>query len=263
MITGELASRAAAAVGGPRRRSWSPRSCGPARPTSVRPGDAALVTGRRRHRRVRRRRVRGVDRAPLRAARAGDRASRCCCAWCPASADGEREDAIEGAVVEHNPCLSGGALEIFLEPVLPAARMVVLGGSPIAAALRAPGRRGGLRGGRGRRRPPATRRSSSPRTAPTRSTRSPTRCAPACPTSRLWPAPGAARRSARRSTSPSSCARSCTRPPASTSARALRPRSPSRSWLRSSPSATPIPAPRRPRGPRSPRCAARWIRCAA
>jgi xanthine dehydrogenase accessory factor len=39
-------------------------------------------------------------------------------------------------VVEHNPCLSGGALEIFLEPVLPAARMVVLGDSPIARAIR-------------------------------------------------------------------------------------------------------------------------------
>jgi xanthine dehydrogenase accessory factor len=41
----------------------------------------------------------------------------------------------DGAVVEHNPCLSGGALEIFLEPHLPPSRMVIVGGSPIALAL--------------------------------------------------------------------------------------------------------------------------------
>ncbi len=41
----------------------------------------------------------------------------------------------EDAVVEHNPCLSGGALEIFLEPQLPAARIVVIGETPIASAL--------------------------------------------------------------------------------------------------------------------------------
>jgi xanthine dehydrogenase accessory factor len=41
----------------------------------------------------------------------------------------------EDAVVEHNPCLSGGALEIFLEPQLPAARLLVVGSTPIAGAL--------------------------------------------------------------------------------------------------------------------------------
>jgi xanthine dehydrogenase accessory factor len=41
---------------------------------------------------------------------------------------------IEGAVVEHNPCLSGGALEIFIEPQLPAVRLAVVGSAPIAAA---------------------------------------------------------------------------------------------------------------------------------
>jgi xanthine dehydrogenase accessory factor len=41
----------------------------------------------------------------------------------------------DGAVVEHNPCLSGGALEIFLEPHLPPPRLMVVGGSPIALAL--------------------------------------------------------------------------------------------------------------------------------
>jgi xanthine dehydrogenase accessory factor len=41
----------------------------------------------------------------------------------------------DGAVVERNPCLSGGALEIFLEPRLPQTRVVVVGQSPIAAAI--------------------------------------------------------------------------------------------------------------------------------
>lgn len=35
----------------------------------------------------------------------------------------------------HNPCLSGGTLEIFLEPVVPAPLLVVHGDSPIADAL--------------------------------------------------------------------------------------------------------------------------------
>ncbi len=41
----------------------------------------------------------------------------------------------EGAVTTQNPCLSGGAIEIFLEPVLAAPRVVVVGETPIAAAL--------------------------------------------------------------------------------------------------------------------------------
>jgi len=52
-------------------------------------------------------------------------------------------DGIDGAVVEHNPCLSGGALEIFLEPQLPPSQLVVIGGSPIALALERLGRAAG------------------------------------------------------------------------------------------------------------------------
>ena len=48
--------------------------------------------------------------------------------------DGEGA-ALDGAITVHNPCLSGGALEIFLEPRLPAPRVRVLGDTPIAAAL--------------------------------------------------------------------------------------------------------------------------------
>jgi xanthine dehydrogenase accessory factor len=43
--------------------------------------------------------------------------------------------AVGDAVTVHNPCLSGGAIEIFLEPVNPLPRVVVVGGTPIAAAL--------------------------------------------------------------------------------------------------------------------------------
>ena len=50
----------------------------------------------------------------------------------PGTGDG---DAIDGAVTVHNPCISGGALEIFLEPHLPAARLHVIGDTPVAHAL--------------------------------------------------------------------------------------------------------------------------------
>jgi xanthine dehydrogenase accessory factor len=41
----------------------------------------------------------------------------------------------EGAVTVQNPCLSGGALEIFLEPQLPQPRVGVVGETPIAQAM--------------------------------------------------------------------------------------------------------------------------------
>lgn len=52
-------------------------------------------------------------------------------------AEGEgAEDVVrEGVVVAHNPCLSGGELEIYLEPCLPAPRLAVAGRTPIAHAL--------------------------------------------------------------------------------------------------------------------------------
>ncbi|MDQ3850028.1 MAG: hypothetical protein M3296_05365, partial [Actinomycetota bacterium] len=53
----------------------------------------------------------------------------------PGEVDGDGERKEEGAVTVQNPCLSGGAIEIFLEPVLPAPRVVVVGTTPIAAAL--------------------------------------------------------------------------------------------------------------------------------
>ena len=47
---------------------------------------------------------------------------------------GDVRDA-DGAVTVQNPCLSGGAIEVFLEPVLPAPRLLVAGDTPVAAAL--------------------------------------------------------------------------------------------------------------------------------
>jgi xanthine dehydrogenase accessory factor len=41
----------------------------------------------------------------------------------------------EGAVTVKNTCLSGGAIEVFLEPVLPSPRVLVVGDAPIAGAL--------------------------------------------------------------------------------------------------------------------------------
>lgn len=41
----------------------------------------------------------------------------------------------EGSITVQNPCLSGGAIEVFLEPVVPAPRVLVAGETPIAQAL--------------------------------------------------------------------------------------------------------------------------------
>jgi len=47
----------------------------------------------------------------------------------------EPEEPRAGSLTVHNPCLSGGTLEIFLEPVIPAPLVVVAGDTPIARAL--------------------------------------------------------------------------------------------------------------------------------
>jgi xanthine dehydrogenase accessory factor len=51
--------------------------------------------------------------------------------------EGDHTADTEGAIVVRNPCLSGGALEIFLEPRLPAPRIAVLGETPIGHAVAA------------------------------------------------------------------------------------------------------------------------------
>ena len=50
----------------------------------------------------------------------------------------------DGTVTVRNPCLSGGALELFLEPSLPMPRVLVMGESPIVGALKTIGPEIGL-----------------------------------------------------------------------------------------------------------------------
>jgi xanthine dehydrogenase accessory factor len=52
-----------------------------------------------------------------------------------ADAAGAGVFAEDGTVTVQNPCLSGGAIEVFLEPVLPAPRVLVVGDTPIASAV--------------------------------------------------------------------------------------------------------------------------------
>jgi xanthine dehydrogenase accessory factor len=50
-------------------------------------------------------------------------------------ADGAVGETEPGTRTVHNPCLSGGALEIFLEPVVPAPLVLVHGAGPVAGVL--------------------------------------------------------------------------------------------------------------------------------
>jgi xanthine dehydrogenase accessory factor len=130
MITGNLARRARDLA--ERREPYvSAVVVRAQKPTSVRPGDAALVFADGR--------IEGFvggacaeSSLRLHAARVLETGEPLLLRILPGVGD---EPAAEGAVVVHNPCLSGGALEIFLEPVLPRPRIVVVGDTPIAAAL--------------------------------------------------------------------------------------------------------------------------------
>jgi xanthine dehydrogenase accessory factor len=106
-----------------------------AAPTSVRPGDAAIVLGDGTIHGF----VGGVcaqSSVALHAVRALETGEPILLRLVPGTA-AEENDPIsrDGVVVVNNPCLSGGALEIFLEPQLPAPRVAVLGDTPVAAAL--------------------------------------------------------------------------------------------------------------------------------
>lgn len=119
------ASRAAFAVATVVRRQ---------RPSSVRPGDAAVVLGDGT--------IEGFvggacaeESVRLHALRVMETGEPLLLRIVPGDPDPASPPAQEGAVTVSNPCLSGGALEIFLEPRLPAPRVVIVGDTPIALAL--------------------------------------------------------------------------------------------------------------------------------
>jgi len=103
-----------------------------ASPTSARPGDRAIVLGDGT-----------IDgfvggscadaSVRLQALRALETGEPLLLRILPGEADGPSDE--PGAVVVANPCLSGGALELFLEPHIPPPRVAVAGASPIARAL--------------------------------------------------------------------------------------------------------------------------------
>jgi xanthine dehydrogenase accessory factor len=105
------------------------------RPTSVRPGDRAIVLGDGAIEGF----VGGVcaeSSVRLHSLRALETGEALLLRLVPDGVEAtSAADSLDGAIVEHNPCLSGGALEIFLEPQLPPALLVIVGGSPIAEAL--------------------------------------------------------------------------------------------------------------------------------
>lgn len=104
------------------------------RPTSVRPGDTALVLADGTVEGF----VGGVcaeGSVRLHGLRVLETGEPLLLKLLPDAGAYDHDEQEEGAVVSHNPCLSGGALEIFLEPCLPAPRLVVVGDAPVARAL--------------------------------------------------------------------------------------------------------------------------------
>jgi xanthine dehydrogenase accessory factor len=103
-----------------------------ASPTSARPGDRAVVLGDGTIEGF----VGGVcadATVRLQALRCLETGEAVLLRILPGEEDGPSDE--EGAVVVSNPCLSGGALELFLEPRLPPPRVAVAGESPVARAL--------------------------------------------------------------------------------------------------------------------------------
>jgi len=105
-----------------------------AKPTSVRPGDSALVLADGTIEGF----VGGVcaqSSVRLHAARALETGDAVLLRLVPGVAPADAPATPDGVVVAHNPCLSGGSLEIFLDPHLAAPRVLIVGETPIARAL--------------------------------------------------------------------------------------------------------------------------------
>lgn len=135
MIRGELAEHAAR-MAAERKPFVLATVVHAQRPTSVRPGDVAIV---RRDGEIEGF-VGGVcaeSSVRLHALRALETGEALLLRLVPgAPGDEAPPGTSDDAIVERNPCLSGGSLEIFLEPQLPPPRIVVVGSSPIARAVR-------------------------------------------------------------------------------------------------------------------------------
>jgi xanthine dehydrogenase accessory factor len=102
-----------------------------AKPTSVRPGDAAIVLADGTIDGF----VGGVcaqASVRLHSARVLETGEAVLLRLLPGAGS---DDEVDGVVVAHNPCLSGGSLEIFLDPHLAAPRVLIVGETPIARAL--------------------------------------------------------------------------------------------------------------------------------
>jgi xanthine dehydrogenase accessory factor len=103
-----------------------------AAPTSARPGDRAIVLGDGT--------IDGFvggacadSTVRLQAQRALETGEPMLLRILPGERDGPSDE--DGAVVVANPCLSGGALELFLQPHLPPPVVAIAGDSPVAVAL--------------------------------------------------------------------------------------------------------------------------------
>src|SRR3954469_4836307 len=130
MIKGELAQQMAQLLA-ERRPFVTATVVRAMSPTSVRPGDSALVLADGRIDGF----VGGVcaqASVRLHAAKALETGEAVILRLEPGTGEETVED---GVVVDHNPCLSGGTMDIFLEPQLPALRVLVAGDTPIARAL--------------------------------------------------------------------------------------------------------------------------------
>ncbi len=131
-------------------------------PTSGQVGSKAIVLARRDGAGLARRRVRRADGGPRGAGARWPTAGRGCCSSArPTSSPRHERD---GMVTIPMACESEGALEVYIEPFLPAPQLVVVGRSPAVHALDDPGARArvGRRGDRRRRRRrPSTRIPSS------------------------------------------------------------------------------------------------------
>src|SRR5579859_4046853 len=133
MIKGELVERVAR-LSADRTPFVIATVVGSRRPTSVRPGDTAVVLADGTIEGF----VGGVcaeSSVRLYSLRALETGEPVLLRLVPGDGGTENDQSLDDAVIEHNPCLSGGALEIFLEPQVPAARVVVVGDSPIARAV--------------------------------------------------------------------------------------------------------------------------------